>query len=100
MVPPPPPQQVGMKAPPSSIKSPVKLPKPTVPASIQRETPKVPNVGPPPPPVKEMKGPVVNIDELLKSVNANVETKKVSMPPSAMKKAGGSTGKNSVSIRL
>jgi hypothetical protein len=47
-----------------------------------------------------MKGPVVNIDELLKSVNANVETKKVTMPPSAMKKPGGSTGKNSVSIKL
>jgi hypothetical protein len=46
-----------------------------------------------------MNGPQVNIDDLLKSVNAGVETKKVSMPPSAMKK-GGSTGKNSVTIKL
>jgi len=51
------------------------------------------------PPVKEMRGPV-NIDDLLKSVNANVETKSVKMtPPSAVKK-GGSTGKNSVTIKL
>jgi len=100
MVPPPPPQQTSMRPPPASIKSPVKLPKPQVPQSIQRVTPKIPDMGPPPAPIKEMKGPVVNIDELLKSVNANVETKKVSVPPSAMKKAGGSTGKNSVSIKL
>jgi hypothetical protein len=101
MVPPPPPQQTNMRAPPASIKSPVKLPKPQVPQSIQRVTPKVSDMGPPPAPVKEMKGPVVNIDELLKSVNANVnvESKKVTMAPSAMKK-GGSTGKNSVSIKL
>jgi len=53
----------------------------------------------PPPPTREMKGPV-NIDELLKSVNAGVESKNVKMtPPSAMKK-GGSTGKNSVTIKL
>jgi hypothetical protein len=51
-------------------------------------------------PMKEMTGPV-NIDELLKSVNSNIETKSVKMtPPSAMKKPGGSTGKNSVSIKL
>jgi hypothetical protein len=102
MVPPPPPQQTSMRAPPSAIKSPVKLPKPQVPQSIQRVTPRVPDMGPPPAPIKEMKGPVVNIDELLKSVNANVsvESKKVTMPPSAMKKPGGSTGKNSVSIKL
>ena len=51
-------------------------------------------------PAKEMKAPV-NIDDLLKSVNANVETKSVKMsPPSAMKKPGGSTGKNSVTIKL
>jgi hypothetical protein len=99
MVPPPPPQQTSMRAPPASIKSPVKLPKPQVPQSIQRVTPKIPDMGPPPAPIKEMKGPAVNIDELLKSVNSGVETKRVSMPPSAMKK-GGSTGKNSVSIKL
>jgi len=99
MVPPPPPQQTNMRAPPPSIKSPIKLPKPQVPQSIQRTTPKIPDMGPPPAPIKEMKPPPVNIDELLKSVNANIETKKVTMPPSAMKK-GGSTGKNSVSIKL
>lgn len=63
-----------------------------------------PNPQPPmaaiPPPTKEMKGPV-NIDDLLRSVNANVETRSVKMtPPSAMKKPGGSTGKNSVTIKL
>lgn len=101
MVPPAPPQQQQniMRPPPSAIKSPIKLPKPQVPTSIQRTTPKIPDMGPPPAPIKEMKGPVVNIDDLLKSVNASVETKKVTMPPSAMKK-GGSTGKNSVSIKL
>jgi hypothetical protein len=52
------------------------------------------------PPVKEMRGPV-NIDDLLKSVNANVETKSVKMtPPPAGSKKGGSTGKNSVTIKL
>lgn len=51
-------------------------------------------------PAKEMRAPV-NIDDLLRSVNANVETKSVKMtPPSAMKKPGGSTGKNSVTIKL
>ena len=96
MIPPPPPQQITtMRPPPSSIKSPVKLPKP----SIQRTTPTIPNMGPPPAPIKEMKAPSVNIDELLKSVNANVETKKVSLPPSALKK-GGSTGKSIMSIKL
>jgi hypothetical protein len=43
-----------------------------------------------------MKGPAVNIDDLLKSVNAGMETKKVSTTP----KKGGSTGKNSVTIKL
>lgn len=51
-------------------------------------------------PTKEMSGPV-NIDDLLKSVNSNLETKSVKMtPPSALKKPGGSTGKNSVTIKL
>ena len=52
---------------------------------------------PPPPPAREMKGPV-NIDDLLKSVNAAVETKSVKMGPTPKK--GGSTGKNSVTIKL
>jgi hypothetical protein len=44
-----------------------------------------------------MKMPQVNIDDLLKSVNAGLpDTKKVSTTP----KKGGSTGKNSVSIKL
>ena len=91
MVPPPPPQQTNVRPPPSSIKSPVKLP--------ARPNPQPTMARVDPVPVREMKGPVVNIDELLKSVNNNVETKKVTMAPSATKK-GGSTGKNSVTIKL
>lgn len=92
MIPPPPPQATNVR-PPASIKGPVKMP--------QRPNPQPPAAAiPPPAPIKEMKGPV-NIDDLLKSVNAGVETKSVKMtPPSAMKKPGGSTGKNSVTIRL
>ena len=56
----------------------------------------LPKAVPPPPPAREMKGPAVNIDDLLKSVNAGMETKKVSTTP----KKGGSTGKNSVTIKL
>jgi len=100
---PPPPEKTSVRPPPS-IKSPIKLPKPQVPTQVSMNRPeiKLTNTTPLPPPVsvKDMKGPAVNIDELLKSVNSNVETKKVSMPPSAMKKSGGSTGKNSVTIRL
>jgi len=100
---PPPPEKTSVR-PPTAIKSPIKLPKPTIPTQVSMNRPeiKVTNTAPLPPaiPAKDMKGPVVNIDELLKSVNANVETKKVSMPPSAMKKPGGSTGKNSVTIKL
>lgn len=98
MIPPPPPQQTSMRPPPAAIKSPVKLPKPQTP-SVARVN--IPQVSAPPPaqPARQMNGPQVNIDDLLKSVNAGVETKKVSMPPSAMKK-GGSTGKNSVTIKL
>jgi hypothetical protein len=88
MVPPAPPQQTSIRPPPTSIKSPVKIQKPQIPQQVAQ-----------PVPVKDMKGPAVNIDDLLKSVNANVEVKKVSMPPSAMKK-GGSTGKSTVSIKL
>ena len=93
MVPPPPPQQTSIRPPPTSIKSPVRLPqRPNPQPPIARSSP------PPPPPAREMKGPEVNIDDLLKRVNAGVETKKVST--SAMKKPGGSTGKNSVTIKL
>lgn len=76
------------------------LPKVKIPGVKAPSTPK-PNPQPPMAaiPTKEMKGPV-NIDDLLKTVNSNLETKSVKMPPSAMKKPGGSTGKNSVSIKL
>ena len=92
---PPPPQQTNVRPQvPTSIKSPVKLPQ-------QRPNP-APQVAraaaPPPVPVREMRAPEVNIDDLLRQVNSGVETKKVST--SAMKKPGGSTGKNSVTIKL
>lgn len=90
MVPPPPPQATNVR-PPMSVKPAIKYPKPQVPVAV-RSTP-------PPPPTREMRAPDVNIDDLLRSVNASVETKKISTPVSAMKK-GGSTGKNSVSIKL
>jgi hypothetical protein len=89
---PPPPQQTNVRPPPS-IKSPIKLPKPQAP-NIQRSAP-----APAPAPAREMNPPQVNIDDLLKSVNAGItvtETKRVSTTP----KKGGSTGKNSVSIKL
>jgi hypothetical protein len=91
MMPPPPPQQTNVRPPPpTSIKSPVRLPKPQAPVQA-----------PPPAPAREMKMPQVNIDDLLKSVNADIlpapqETRKISTTP----KKGGSTGKNSVSIKL
>lgn len=90
MVPPPPQQTSVRPPPPTNIKSPVKLaPRPPAnPPSILK---------PSPPPAKEMNAPV-SIDDLLKSVNSNVETKKVNTTPSQRK--GGSTGKNSVSIKL
>jgi hypothetical protein len=83
---PPPPQQTNVK--------------PSI-AKVAGFKPMKPNPQPPVasiPPVKDMKGPV-NIDDLLKSVTG-METKSVKMtPPSALKK-GGSTGKNSVTIKL
>jgi hypothetical protein len=100
MMPPPPPQQTNVRPPPTSIKSAIKMPKPQV-AQIQRADPR-PLPGPvvtesAPAPTREMKMPQVNIDDLLKSVNAGLpDTKKVSTTP----KKGGSTGKNSVSIKL
>jgi hypothetical protein len=100
MMPPPPPQQTNVRPPPTSIKSAIKMPKPQV-AQIHRADPR-PLPGPvvtesAPAPTREMKMPQVNIDDLLKSVNAGLpDTKKVSTTP----KKGGSTGKNSVSIKL
>ena len=92
MIPPPPPQQTNVR-PPMAAKPAIKYPKPPAP-SIQRSAP-----APAPAPAREMKAPQVNIDDLLKSVNAGVtvsETKRVNTTP----KKGGSTGKNSVSIKL
>jgi hypothetical protein len=68
---------------------------------INRMMNKKPNPQPPAAsiqPAQQMKGPV-NIDDLLKSVNAGVETKSVKMSAPSPKK-GGSTGKNSVTIKL
>jgi hypothetical protein len=93
MVPPPPPQQTNVR--PQAPKIPnVKFPKPNPqpPAATV-------NVNVQPPPAKEMRGPV-NIDDLLKSVNGSIETKSIRTLASAMKKPGGSTGKNSVTIKL
>jgi enamine deaminase RidA (YjgF/YER057c/UK114 family) len=88
------------------------IPPPPQQTNVRPPAPKVPNVkfpkpNPQPPaatvntqaPAKEMRAPV-NIDELLKSVNGSIETKSVKTLPSAMKKPGGSTGKNSVTIKL
>jgi hypothetical protein len=95
MVPPPPPQQTNVRPPPA-IKSPIKMTRPQAP-NIQRSAPP-----PAPTPAREMAPPQVNIDDLLRSVNAGVTisepatTKRVNTTP----KKGGSTGKNSVSIKL
>jgi enamine deaminase RidA (YjgF/YER057c/UK114 family) len=84
---PPPPQQTQTPARANVLKA------------LQKPTPK-PNPQPPAAAVRDMKGPV-NIEDLLKTVNAGAESKSVKMtPPSAMKKPGGSTGKNSVTIKL
>jgi hypothetical protein len=83
MIPPPPQQR------PTTIKSPVKLPS-------------RPNPQPPQATIQprvEMKPPSIpaDISHLLKSVNSGVTEKKVTLTPG---KKGGSTGKNSVSIKL
>jgi hypothetical protein len=95
MIPPPPAQQTNVRPPPTSVKPAIKYPKPPTP-NIQRAAP-----APAPAPAREMNAPQVNIDDLLKSVNAGVTiseptTKRVNTTP----KKGGSTGKNSVSIKL
>jgi hypothetical protein len=95
MMPPPPPEQTNAR-PPMSVKPAIKYPKPPAQPPIQRA--QAPAPAPAPAPAREMKAPQVNIDDLLKSVNAGVETKRVSTTPNTRK--GGSTGKNSVSIKL
>jgi hypothetical protein len=92
MIPPPPPQSTNVRP-------------PAQPKQQMGFKPQRPNAQPPAAsislPSKEMKGPI-NIDDLLKSVNANVETKSVKMTPPSVtgSKKGGSTGKNSVTIKL
>jgi len=83
MIPPQPQQR------PQTMKAPVKLP--------QRPNPQPPVASAP---QVEMKPPSIpaDISDLLKSVNSGVQEKSVKLSPSAKK--GGSTGKNSVSIRL
>ena len=94
---PPPPQQTSVRPPPA-IKTAVKLPKPNPQPAMARVTmPTIPPVQAPSP-VKDMKAPP-DIDALLKSINTGTETKKVSIAPSTPKR-GGSTGKNSVTIKL
>jgi hypothetical protein len=99
---PPAPQQTSVRPPSAPQQTSVR--QPSAPKNVGLGfKPSKPNPQPPAAavqPAKEMKAPV-NIDELLKTVNASVETKSVKMtPPSAMKKPGGSTGKNSVTIKL
>jgi hypothetical protein len=81
---PPPPQRA-----PAPIKTAVKLPSKPHAHPAAAAAPRV-----------EMKPPSIpaDISELLKSVNAGVTDKKVSL--SAPAKKGGSTGKNSINIRL
>lgn len=86
---PPPPQQTSVRVP-TTIKSAIKIPRP----NPQPPAAAMPSA---PPPTREMKPPV-NIDDLLKSVQQ--ETKKVTMVAPPTPKKGGSTGKNSVSIKL
>ena len=88
MPPPPPPQQTQTRTIPTSIKSPVKLPKAQAPA-------------PAPAPAREL-SPPVNIDDLLAQVNKGVTvnaptttTKRVSTTPTRK-----STGKSTMSIKL
>jgi len=86
MPPPPPPQQTQTRTIPTSIKSPVKLNPPSAPPAAPKEI-----------------APPVNIDDLLKSVNAGVKIN--APPPSTTKKVSTtptrkSTGKSTMSIKL
>jgi hypothetical protein len=85
MMPPPPPARA-----PQSVKSPVRINRPP----MARAAP------PPPPPAREMSNPSIpaDINALLEKVNMGTEPKRVNV--SAPAKRGGSTGKNSVSIKL
>jgi hypothetical protein len=96
MMPPPPPAQATNVRPPPAVKPAIRYQKPNPQPPIQRAQAPAPSPAPAPAPAREMRAPQVNIDDLLKSVNAGVETKRVATTP----KKGGSTGKNSVSIKL
>jgi len=82
----PPPQTVKMPTIKPMNKPKFTQPAPTIPKSVAPT---------------EMEAPL-NIDDLLARVQKEAETRKieVSAPKSAMKKSGGSTGKNSVTIKL
>lgn len=84
MIPPPPPQQTNVRPQMTNVRPAIKYPKPPQ-----------PNIVVTPPPTREMKTPT-NIDDLLKSVNSGMDTKRVATVP----RKGGSTGKNSVTIKL
>lgn len=88
MIPPAPPQQMSAPKMPTSVRPAIRYPKPN-------PQPPMAAVAPPPAPAREMRPPALNIDELLRKVNGD-ESKKVS----TVNKKGGSTGKNSVSIKL
>lgn len=90
MIPPPPPQQTNVRPqPPPAIRGPVRMQRPNPQPPVARM--------PTPPPSKPMTAPP-NIDDLLRSVGVSEQTKRVSM--NAPAKKGGSTGKNSVTIKL
>lgn len=93
MMPPPPPQQTSVR--PMTAKPMIRYPKPNPQPPAAAVAPPPP---PPPPPMREMKPPTVNLDDLLRQVQADVGAKKVSI--ASTPKRGGSTGKNSVSIKL
>ncbi len=105
MAPPPPPSSNPLSGLSNFMSS--MIPPPPPPSQMKSEKPAIkyrkpqPVAAPPPPPtpVKEMSAPI-DIDELLRSVNSNVETKSVNTKPASVNKKGGSTGKNSVSIKL
>jgi hypothetical protein len=79
---PPPPQETNVRKVPTSVKPAIRYPKPQPPPQMQVQAPA--------PPAREM-APPANIDDLLKSVNIGTDKKQ---------KKGGSTGKNSVTIKL
>lgn len=80
---PPPPQETNVRKPPAAIKTAIRMPK------APQFAPQT-SGAPPPIQQREMTIPT-NIDDLLKSVNVN---------SSKPQKKGGSTGKNSVTIKL